>query len=72
MPDKPGIAIDYRVALADEIRSVEHKLGRGDAKTFDEYLARCAEIRAYQRALSLFASTLERYLETDELDEVST
>lgn len=68
-----GIATDYRLALADEIREIERRLGRGDAGSFDEYLARCAEIKAIKRALSIFDSTLERYLNIDEfndLDEV--
>lgn len=68
MNEKSGIATDYRVHLADQIREIEHWLGRGSAKSYDEYLAKCAEIKAYLGALRIFEATLERYLSESETD----
>lgn len=70
MPERTGIASEFRREVADKIRAIEHALGRGDANDFNEYLAKCAEIKAYRGALILFDSTLERYLSTEEHDEL--
>jgi hypothetical protein len=77
MPERnrAGIVADYRISIADYVKKLEHELGRGNARDFPEYLAKCAEIKAYLGALRLFEATLERYLSTeehDELDEVFT
>jgi hypothetical protein len=72
MPDirRSGIAMDYRIEIADYVKKIEHELGRGSARDFPEYLAKCAEIKAYLGALRLFEATLERYLSTEEHDEL--
>jgi hypothetical protein len=67
---RPGIAYEYRIAIADQITELEHKLGRGDAKSFDDYLAAVAEVRAMRSALRLFESVLDKYQDTEELDDL--
>lgn len=63
-----GLVSDYRREIAEHIEQHRHKLGRGDAKDYTDYLAMVAEIKAYGNALKLFEQVLERYTKEEELE----
>jgi len=63
-----GLISDYRREIAEHVQSQHHKLGRGDAKDYTDYLAMVAEIKAYSNALRLFEQVLERYTKEEELE----
>jgi len=68
MTQRLGLTQDFRLAVRDHVEDMNRKLGRGDASSYEDYLARCAEIKAYTNALRLFETVLDRYTQEEEQD----
>ena len=61
-----GLIVDFRKKQEAEIEKVVRSILSGQLKSFEDYKAKCAALKAHHRALENFAGAVQKYFDADE------
>ena len=62
-------AAAYRSEIEKEIREIEISLGRGTAKSFDDYKQKTGRIDGHRTSLNKFSELIKKYIDESEIDD---
>jgi len=56
---------DFKAAVTQAVRDIEYSLGKGGAKTYDEYQRKVGIIQGLNAALNHYTDIVQRYYRED-------